>query len=316
MRMTRIDFPAVLLGVALMPALSAQAPSLTGHWEGVIVLVPAEREVDVTADFKPAGGKILGLVSFPLTADGDHQVEDLHMQAPHVSFSVHDTEGIESTFDAALSADGTTLHGIMRERSAAMPFTMRRIKAGEHHREIQLAHLGESGVELVRAFNAEAGKVRIILLLDPRSFASRITLRIVERYVLDQISDPGLSVYAVWMTSDRPSAAKGVQYLAGLAADPRVTHFWSTNPATAGIFAPVLTLYKSMSRPCMLFASDRSWERFPPLPDGVRKTPDNAKEQLDPTQRLNGNDLAADVKRLLAKRLGGPANRTASSSQR
>jgi hypothetical protein len=308
MRTKGINLQAALLGVFLAPLSPAGAASLTGHWEGSIVLVAAEQEVDVVADFKPAGGKEEGQVRFPLTADGAHPVEDLRVHPPHVSFAVHDASGVDSTFDGVLSPDGATLQGTMKESGTPMSFTLRRTKAAEPRGEPPIAHLGDNAGELARAFNGDVGKVRMILLLDPTSFVSRVALRIVERYVLDRIADPNVSVYAVWMTSNRPAAARELRYLAGLAPDPRVTHFWATDPSVAKLFEPTLALYQSINKPCMLYAADRSWEKAPPLPDGIRKTPDiAAKEQLDPAQRLNGNALAADVKRLLARKQAAAA---------
>lgn len=308
MRTNRTSFQAVLLGVLLAPLSQAGAASLTGHWEGFVVLVAAEQEVDVVADFKPAGGQEEGKVSFPLTADGAHAVEDLRVHPPHVSFAVHDASGVDSSFDGVLSPDGAMLQGTMKESGTPMSFTLRRTKAAEPRVEPSIAHLGDNASELARAFNGDLGKVRMILLLDPTSFLSRVALRIVERYVLDRIADPNVSVYAVWMTSNRPGAAKALRYLAGLAPDPRVTHFWATDQSVAQIFGPTLALYHPIKKPCMLYSADRSWEKAPPLPDGVRKTPDiAAKEQLDPAQRLNGNALAADVKQMLARRQAAAA---------
>ncbi len=292
-----------LLGLTFAPVLiAAQEASLAGRWEGVIVLVAAEQEVDVTADFSQAGGQLKGQVWFPMNGDGAHEVAGLQIEGTRVSFAVHDADGLVTAFDGALSLDGASLQGTMKESGTAVPFSLHRVPAPEPAHEVSVSKLETNGFDLKKTFSADIGKVRMILLLDPRSFASRIAVRLVERYVMDRINDPNLRVYAVWMAPDKPGVAKAVQHLASLAPDPRITHFWSTEPSLAKTFEPALALYKPITQPCMVFGRDRSWSELPPLPDVVRKTPDmTAKDQVDPSRRLNGNDLAADVKRLLAR---------------
>lgn len=294
-----------LLALAFVPAGVAQDTRLTGRWEGIIVLVAAEQEVDITADFSQAGGQLKGQIWFPITGDGAHEVEGLQVEGPRVSFTVHDANGLVTAFAGALSPDGASLQGTMKESGRDIPFSLHRVLAHEPAREVAVARLGSDGADLKKTFNADAGNVRVILLLDPRSFASRITVRLVERYVMDRLNDPNLRVYAIWMAPDKPGAAKAIQHLASLAPDPRMAHFWSTEPSFAKTFEPVLAMYAPITRPCMVFGRDRSWAELPPLPDAVRTTPDmTAKDPLAPSRRLNGNDLAADVTRLLAERKG------------
>lgn len=290
------------LGLTFAPVLVAQEASLAGHWEGVIVLVAAEQEVDITAVFSQAEGQLKGQVWFPINGDGAHEVGGLHIEGQRVSFAVHDAGGVVTAFDGVLSPDRASLQGTMKESGTAVPFSLHRVPAPEPAHEVSVSKLGSNGVDLKKIFDADIGNVRMILLLDPRSFASRITLRLVERYVMDRINNPNLRVYAVWMAPDKPGVAKAVQHLASLAPDPRITHFWSTEPSFAKTFEPALALDKPITQPCMVFGRDRSWSELPPLPDVVRKTPDmTAKDQLEPSRRLNGNDLAADVTRLLAR---------------
>src|SRR4051812_21924972 len=104
-----------LLCLTFAPVLVAQEARLAGHWEGVIALVSAEQEVDVTADFSQAGEQLKGQVWFPLNDDGAHEVADLRIEGPRVSFTVHDANGLVTAFDGALSPDGASLQGSMKE---------------------------------------------------------------------------------------------------------------------------------------------------------------------------------------------------------
>jgi len=189
----------------------------------------------------------------------------------------------------------------MTESGKVVPFTLQRVKAGGPAREVPILKLGSNGTELTKAFNDEIGKVRMLLLLNPAAFSSKLALRVVERFVMDQIKDSNLSVYVVWMAPDSPESAKLVRLVAMLAPDRRITHFWATDRSLANVFEPMLALYKPVSNPCMLFGPDRSWTAPPPLPDRLRQTPQMAgKNPLDSTHRLNGIELAADVQSLLA----------------
>jgi len=290
-----------LFGVCLAPTSAAQGANLVGHWEGAIVLASAEQEVDIVMDFGPTDALVKGKLWFPMTLDGAHEVDALAIQGSHVSFSVHDAAGLITAFDGALSAEGDSLQGTMTESGKSIPFILHRVKATGPASEVPVYRLLGSGIELTRLFNNDVGNVRMLLLLSPTSFSSKMAVRLVERFVMDQINDPRLRVYVVWMAPDRPESEKLVRLVAALAPDPRITHFWSTDRSLATVFEPMLALYKPVSNPCMLFGQDRSWTSPPPLPDRIRQTPQiSDKNRPDPTQRLNGVDLAADVRSLLA----------------
>ncbi|HEX4964282.1 MAG TPA: hypothetical protein VF173_25900 [Thermoanaerobaculia bacterium] len=288
-----------LVGVCFAAVLVAQEASMAGHWEGANILVPAEQEVDVVVDFNATAGQIKGQLKFPVTSDGTHEVEDLHVEGSHVSFTVHDSAGVISAFDGTLSPDGASLQGTMKESGRVMSFTLHRVKEAPT-REVSIHKLVGNGAELINAFNADVGNVRMLLLLNPISFPSRVELRIVERFVMDQISDSKLRVYVVWIAPDKPELMKVIQRLAGLAPDPRITHFWSTDRSLLNVLEPILALYKPITNPCMLFGPDRSWAASPPLPDRFRQSAKiGDKNQADPLQRLNGIELAAEVRRFL-----------------
>jgi hypothetical protein len=296
---------ALIVGAFLTPRLSAQAGRLAGHWEGALVMVPAEQEVDVVLDFQEAAGRVKGHLTFPVTLDGRHEVENLTAQGSQVSFAVHDADGALSAFTGTLAPDGDRLQGTMTESGQTIPFTLHRVKAAPPAREVPTYKLVNAQTELKETFNHDAGKVRMLLLLNPSSFSSKMALRIVERFVLEQIGDPDLRVYVVWMAPDRKESAQLVKLVAALAPDPRVTHFWSTDRALDKVFEPMLALYKPVSNPCLLFGADRAWTEPAPLPDRLRQTANGSpKSPVDPAQKLNGLDLAADVRRLLAARSG------------
>jgi hypothetical protein len=299
---TTIALMMTILGICFALALAAQEAKLAGHWEGAIVLTPAEQEIDVMVDFNQAGGQVKGQLWFPLTADGAHEVSGFTMQGSHVSFSVRDKDGVVSTFDGVLSPDGSGLQGTMTESGKPVPFNLHRAKAAEPAREIPTYKLAGDAIQLKAAFNGDFGKTRMILLVNLGSFSSKMALRVVERYVMEQIDDPNLRVYVVWLAPNVPEATKVLQREVGLAADPRITHFWSSDTLPVKLLEPLLAPYKPVSNPCLLFAGYKTWTAGVPLPDRVRKSAvTGAKNVVSPGQKLNGLELAAEVRWLLGK---------------
>ncbi len=302
---------ALLLAFRLAPALAAQEAKLAGHWEGSIVLVAAEQEVDMVIDFRPEGSRVSGKLLFPFTEDGAHAVEELAVQGSHVVFSVRDKDGIVSAFDGALSPDGATLSGMMREKGRPVPFALQRGKA-RPVRESRSYRLAGDAIQLKAAFSGDADKTRILLLLNLGSFSSKMALRIVERYVMDRISDPNLRAYVVWTAPDVPEVATVLKQGTALATDPRITHFWSTDRGLSAVFEPMLPAHRMVPNTCLLFAPGSTWTAAAPVPDRVLQSPRfGAQTAPAAAQRLNGNALAADAQLLLQSRaVGRPAGVT------
>lgn len=291
-----------LLAAPFAPALAGEEPKLVGHWEGALVITPAEQEVDVALDFSRAGGQLRGQLQFPITADGAHEVENLVLTGSHVSFSVKDKEGVVSAFEGSLSPDGTRLEGKMTEKEKAVPFLLHPAPVARPVGEIPTYKLSGDGIQLKTAFNNDVGKTRLILLVNMGSFSSRMALRVIERFVMEKIVDPNLRVYLVWLAPDVPTAETVVRQEAALAPDPRITRFWSTDPAVVRTFAPLLAPYKPVADPCFVFGPGKSWTAAePPLPDQVRVT---RAKHMQPGQKLNGIELATDVQLLLATQSG------------
>jgi hypothetical protein len=135
---------------------------------------------------------------------------------------VPDADGALSAFTGTLAPDGDSLRGTMTEGGQTIPFTLHRVKAVAPPHEVATYKLMNGQAELKETFDHDTGKIRMLLLLNPSSFSSKTSLRIVQRFVLDAISDPDLRVYVVWMAPDRKESAQRVKLVAALAPDPRV----------------------------------------------------------------------------------------------
>jgi hypothetical protein len=300
----------ILMVICCVQATADQKINLGGRWDGSIVLVAAEQEVDVVVNFDEGVEQPRGELWFPMTSGQVHKVEDLKLKPPHVSFSVRDNDGVVSSFDGDLSADGSTLRGTFKESSRVMSFMLRRGKVAPAGKEA-IAPFGASinklddSADLIKKFNSEAGKVRVILVLNPISFPSRVAVRIVQRFAMDEISDARVRAYAIWIAPNKPGATRLIQYFAGLAPDPRITHLWSTDSSLGGSFGLMLRMY-GLKNVCLVFGPESSWGALPPAPElifGIWGADD--RSQAGAIKRLNGTTLTAGIRRLLSDKKPG-----------
>lgn len=142
-------------------------------------------------------------------------------------------------------------------------------------------------------FNADKGKVRLIVLLSPTcglclSGASEI------QKVLDNLQGLEIKVYSAWV----PILASDAQMTVGAAAkclpDPRVTHYWDRDAELVTNFVPVLGLGKRPAWDVYLcYDQNAEWTDSPPKPNFWQ-------EQLgisDET-RLDAVKLTAEINKL------------------
>ena len=118
-------FAPVLLvaSLAAAPAASAQTPSASGHWTGVLdtPAQPLDVEVDLKPGTPPAWVGIISipaqnLKAFPLSVE---------VQGTSVSFVMDKVPGTP-TFKGTLAADGQTISGDFSQGGGSIPFKMTR----------------------------------------------------------------------------------------------------------------------------------------------------------------------------------------------
>jgi hypothetical protein len=171
---------------ALLGAGPAAAAGLEGLWEGLMVFKRGELEVEFVlelaraADAADAGDRrLVGTIDLPnqhllyhpvdrATLDGDQGAFAFTWLTP--DSKVHATVA----FSGTLSPDGQRFDGLVEESDAPgvrSPFSMTRVgDAGTPRRTPPapaLRPLSPAGAELREAFNADAGKTRLLLLLSP-----------------------------------------------------------------------------------------------------------------------------------------------------
>ncbi len=178
--MARPGVPAAVVLCAVFGAVPAAATGLEGLWEGLMVFKRGELEVEFVLELAPAAdGRLVGTIDVPnqhllyhpvdrATLDGDRGAFAFTWLTPDSKVSA------TVAFSGTLSPDGRRLDGVVEESDAPgvrSPFSMRRVgDAGAPRRTPPapaLRALSPAGAELREAFNGDAGKTRLVMLLSP-----------------------------------------------------------------------------------------------------------------------------------------------------
>jgi hypothetical protein len=174
-----ISFAGLAWACAALLGASAPAapPDFTGLWRGAIVYQHAEKEFELVVEiFHGAGGALQGTVDLPSAHILYRPLRNVVVTGRRISLEfLNDSEvrGPEATFklEGELGADGRTMRGLFVELGGRIPFEIeRRGEAGSERPPAVPAAvetLADSGDQLKAAFNRDAGKVRLVLLLSP-----------------------------------------------------------------------------------------------------------------------------------------------------
>jgi hypothetical protein len=111
-------------GLVAAQAVSAQTPSASGHWTGVLD-TPAQ-PLDVEVDLKPGTPpEWVGTISIPAQNLKAFPLSSIEVQGTSVSFVMANVPGTP-TFKGTLAADGATLSGDFSQGGGSIPFRMTR----------------------------------------------------------------------------------------------------------------------------------------------------------------------------------------------
>lgn len=167
-----------VLQAAPVRAEQGTAANVEGLWQGTLIYKRAELEADVFVELaKDAQGKWGGTMDVPNQGMQFHPLENVRVTGSELYFEFNRFAKkagvtVETPFTGTVSADGTTITGDFYEgRKNHIPLTLKRIGyAGDDRpqpRKPELRPLSDSGAELREAFNRDAGKTRLVMLLSP-----------------------------------------------------------------------------------------------------------------------------------------------------
>lgn len=160
----------LVLGMACSPVWGQDRAAVAGSWEGAVVYVPAELEVDVFVDlFQDSRGVLAGLIDIPTKPIEDEPLANLRVDGNRISWELQRDSGT-FPYEGTLSADGQEIRGRSVDRDKTVEFWLKRRAPGAPERVAvhpPIHTLSAMGAELKEKFNADAGNVRLVMLLSP-----------------------------------------------------------------------------------------------------------------------------------------------------
>ena len=169
-RASRSGVIALWVVCACIPVWGQERPAVEGTWDGAIFYVPAEQELEESVElFQDARGVLGGVVNVPVKPIENEPLSAVQFDGKQISWELKRASGV-FPYVGTLSADGNEITGQLNDRGKTYQFTFRRRDpaAGEAVPVHPPIHpLAASGAELKAAFNSDAGKVRLVLLLSP-----------------------------------------------------------------------------------------------------------------------------------------------------
>jgi hypothetical protein len=118
------------------------------------------------------------------------------------------------------------------------------------------------------AFNRDADKTRLLLLLSPTHPTCRQGASVIQTAVLNTVKDPSLRVYVAWarvLPTDQDAPDEETR---SLVPDERAAHFWDAEGSLPALFSSVLQLpagYPAWDV-YLAYPPGVTWEKEPPTP--------------------------------------------------
>lgn len=180
--------------------------------------------------------------------------------------------------------------------------------AGKTHGEPGCALIGTSDpssqefpfstdlADLRARFNADKGKVRLLMLLSPTCPMCVGGASVVQTKVLAVVKDPDVRAYAVWVPILESDTVSTVGKATTILPDARVSRYWDATGELVKAYAPVLSLGE---RPAwdvyLLYGPDAEWKAEPPTPTAWM----HQLQGLDASRQLDGAKLAVELQTLV-----------------
>lgn len=163
-----------------------------------------------------------------------------------------------------------------------------------------LTDLDEEAKSLREAFNEDAGKTRLILLVSPLCPMCRLGAHVVQEKALEQIESDKLKIYVVWLPRFPGDSRQVAEKAVALVSDKRARHFWDGAGSLGTRYGSIVDLPGEQDFAWDVYFSFGPKTRWS---DEAPPTPDFWMHQLGPDTkerpRLNGEKLRKAVAALL-----------------
>ena len=128
--------------------------------------------------------------------------------------------------------------------------------------------LDSSLAEFKTAFNADTGKLRLVMYVSPTCGGCLLGAKQTQKNVLATIDNPSLTAYVIWAPKNG-GREKHVDRVLDLVTDTRATQYWDGDGSAVDTYD---SMFGIEGRPCagvfMLYRADAVWEgNSPPMPD-------------------------------------------------
>jgi hypothetical protein len=121
---------------------------------------------------------------------------------------------------------------------------------------------------------------------------------VVQRYVLDQVTDPRLALFVVWGPMLHKEKEEDARAASAFLPDRRALHYWTGTQTLAEAFEQPTGLAPSHTPAWdtyLVYAPGIRWQATPPEPTYLM----HVGKPLAEDRRLNGEKLRDEVRRLL-----------------
>lgn len=146
-------------------------------------------------------------------------------------------------------------------------------------------------------FNADVGKVRLLMYVSPTCGGCLRGAKQTQQQVLAALGQPSLRIYVVWAPKNG-GREQDVAAVTGLVTDPRAAQYWDAQRAVTDAYDRMLTLTGPCAGIFMLYGPQVRWQGATP-PEPTYLEDEHAEEFNRPHPQFDGSRLATKARELL-----------------
>ena len=153
------------------------------------------------------------------------------------------------------------------------------------------------------AFNADSGKIRLVMYVSPTCGGCLLGAKQTQKKVLATIDNSELAAYVLWAPKNG-GREKHVNRVLDLVTDARATQYWDGSGFAVDAYD---TMFEIEGRPCagvfMLYGADAVWKgKSPPMPEYFEDA--HAREfSRTAGPQFDGSSLAEHARQMLDEKV-------------